>query len=561
MASKRFKCPICEFSCGRAKPFEDHLIKEHGFSSTQDAYVKLRLGGVTPKCACKSCDQIPHFKGWNRGFAKYIDGHSGKIYSAFGEEKAKEIAEARASKLRGRKGWSKGLTKETSTALSQAAKARSKTLLSMHASGTLRSWSKGLTKETDERVAAQSRALKEQFSLGAISPWSKGLTKETDERVLQMSRSVSMSHRKKELRGRLDAIKRLDPKVIKQRLQAHVEQLELITDLSNYTRDRHVNLDFRCRKCGNIQKKSLIQALSDRCDYCTPIGSKGQRELYEFSLTLDPTALANDRTIITPQELGVTLPQFNVCLEFNGLYFHSEIFKSKRYHNEKSIEAAEAGWRLIHIWEDEWREKRAIVESIIRHRCGLSKVKTAARKCDIIQLSAQQRKEFFEANHIDGDVRASSAWGLYDTSREKVVAAISVRKPMHKKWKGALEVARFATITNESIPGAVGRLHKVVEQHAQSAGFGSVMTYVDSRFGSIFAAGYEKVGFTLARQTPPRFWWTDGYNRIDRFKVRADKEQNLTEKQVADSLGVVKIWGCQNLLYTKQILTPLSPNI
>lgn len=552
MASKRFKCPVCEFTCGRNKAFEAHLA-EHGFTSTESAYVATQLNGSWPRCACNSCNETPAFWGWNQGFASYVDGHSGRIYSSLGEEKAKQVAEKRARKLRGRPGWSRGLTKETSDALKRAAETRSETMSELFSSGKLTPWSKGRTKDTDARLAARSQQLKEKFATGEIEPWSKGLTKETDERVWKMSLSVSRAHRQKELRGRLDAIKRLDPEVISQRLSENVEQLELITDLESYTRDRHVNLDFRCKTCGSIQQKSLIQALSDRCDFCTPVGSKGQRELYSFAQTLDPTCRANDRSIIAPLEMDVVMPTYKLGVEFNGLYFHSEIFKSKRYHDEKSASVAAAGWRLMHVWEDEWRHKQPIVESMIRHRCGLNPSHTSARKCVIRLLSPDERREFFESNHIDGDARASKAWGLYDQNRDMVVAAVSVRKPMHKKWSGCLEIARLATLTGEAIPGAVSKLLGAAENHTRSQGFGAVITYADSRFGSYETAGYEKVGYRLLGRTPPRFWWTDGSSRIDRFKVRADKDAGLSEKQVADGLGVVKVWGCRNLLYKKPI--------
>ena len=217
MTSKRFVCPVCNFSCGRNKTFEAHLA-EHGFDSIEKAYIDTRLNGIKPKCFCNSCNLTPTFRGWNRGYAKYVDGHSGRIYSALGEVEAQKIAEARTRKLRGRKGWSSGLTKETDKRLQRAASARSETMTKLFASGQLSPWAKGLTKETDERLAAHSQQLKQKFSDGELSPWAKGLTKETDERVWRMSLSVSRSHRARELRERLDALKRLDPNVIRERL-------------------------------------------------------------------------------------------------------------------------------------------------------------------------------------------------------------------------------------------------------------------------------------------------------------------------------------------------------
>jgi hypothetical protein len=553
MTESKFTCPICKFSCGRKKKFEEHL-QEHGYASIESAFVALHLNDKLPTCACNLCGETPKFIGWNHGFSKYVSGHNGRIYSALSAEEAKRISDKRSKSLKGHVGWSSGLTKENCDALAKAAISRSNTMRTKFQSGEITSWSKGLTKETDARIATFSATLKEKFQSGEITQWSKGLTKDSDERVMKMSMKIAQIHRNKELRERLDAIKRLDPEVIQARLKANVENLELVTDLVEYTRDRHENLEFKCKICGAHQKKSLIQALSDRCDFCSPIGSKGQRELFTFVKSLGFDCKTNDRSIIAPQEIDITLSQLGLGIEYNGLYFHSEIFKSKKYHDEKSISAFDTGYRLIHIWEDEWKDKKEIVKSMIKHRCNLNETISQARKCTIVDITQNERKLFFDTNHIDGDVRASNAWGLFDLERKKIVAAISVRKPMHKKWNGSIEIARFATVLNESVPGAMGKLIKCVESFAKSNNYNSVITYADGRFGSIKSAGYEKIGYALVKYTIPRFWWTDGSMRIDRFKVKADKESDLTEKQVADSLGVVKVWGCRNLLYEKSLI-------
>jgi hypothetical protein len=122
--------------------------------------------------------------------------------------------------------------------------------------------------------------------------------------------------------------------------------------------------------------------------------------------------------------------------------------------------------------------------------------------------------------------------------------------PFHKKYKGQLEIARFCTKLYSRCPGGLSRLTKYALQHCIERGFTSLLTYVDTRFGT--KAGYATAGWNFEGRTVNRFWWTDGRNRIDRFKIRADKSNNMTEKEVAESLGVVKIWGCPNLIFTKK---------
>jgi hypothetical protein len=548
--SKRFQCPWCEFHCGRSRMFEEHIKSKHGHESIQQAYVYAFLGGSIPKCACNVCSEVPKFNGWNHGFSKFVIGHNGNIYTAYPEEKAQSISDKRKEKLMGREGWSRGLTKETDERIKKRSAKISKTRLEMSARGELPTWSKGLTKETDERLKKHANNLTEGYQAGRYVPWAKGLTKETDERVYKMSQSVSAAHRKKGLRNRLDALKRLNPNVIRERLNQGPQNLQLITDLSEYTRDRHVNLEFVCRQCKKMQTKSLIQAMSGRCDYCSPLGSRAQLEIFEFAKSLDCSTRINDRTIIDPQEIDIVLPKHKLGLEYNGLYFHSDVFKSRQYHSAKSKEAIASGYRLMHVFEDEWRDKKEIIKSMIRHRCNQSPIRTAARKCSIIALDSQQRRDFFEMNHIDGDTKASQAWGLIDVNGS-IACALSIRRPMHRRYKGMFEIARFASSLNTSVSGGLSRLFSHASKQNPNV---SWITYVDTRLGShIDHLGYTSCGFRPTKLTPPRFWWTDGRTRINRFKVRAVKEEGLTEKEVANQLGVVKIWGCQNILLERSV--------
>ena len=78
-------------------------------------------------------------------------------------------------------------------------------------------------------------------------------------------------------------------------------------------------------------------------------------------------------------------------------------------------------------------------------------------------------------------------------------------------------------------------------------GFNSLLTYVDIRHGT--KNGYLSAGYEFLGSTDNKFWWTGGRERIDRFKIRTDKENNLTEKEVALEHGVIKIWGCPKLIF------------
>lgn len=64
--------------------------------------------------------------------------------------------------------------------------------------------------------------------------------------------------------------------------------------------------------------------------------------------------LENDRSVICPQELDIYVPDAGLAVEFDGIYWHSDVFKDEMYHLNKSLKCLNRGIRLIHIFEWEW---------------------------------------------------------------------------------------------------------------------------------------------------------------------------------------------------------------
>lgn len=61
---------------------------------------------------------------------------------------------------------------------------------------------------------------------------------------------------------------------------------------------------------------------------------------------------------IYPYELDIVLPDANLAIEYNGLYWHSSLRKPNDYHLMKSLLCREKGIRLIHIYEFEDLDKQ-----------------------------------------------------------------------------------------------------------------------------------------------------------------------------------------------------------
>ena len=86
--------------------------------------------------------------------------------------------------------------------------------------------------------------------------------------------------------------------------------------------------------------------------------SKKEQELVEFCRQFFNNLLIKDRTLIKPYELDIVIPELNLAIEFNGIWYHSiEAGTPLGYHLMKTELCEAQNYRLIHIWEDEWNEE------------------------------------------------------------------------------------------------------------------------------------------------------------------------------------------------------------
>lgn len=535
-------CPICNEQFAYRHDLDTHAAMHN--MTGEELWCK-KSSQVPPVCRCK-CNQKTTFLGWNTGWSEFIIGHNASLYTSYSPEEATKIAETRGVNWKGVSIWT-GQTKDNNETVARRAAATSKGWKRLVESGWKRP-TKGHTKDTHPTIAKQSQTARQQFASGERVPLMKGKTKFTDEKIAKMAANVSITLSKRAIRHRLDALKRLKPDEIKQRIE-HSGRFEVIGTLDDYVNDLETQITAVCKTCNTKFNGNLRHLQLGRCKLCDPQGSAGQQDVAAFVSSLGFQALTNDRHAISPQELDIFVPDKNFAIEFNGLYFHSERKKPRTYHDNKTITCQKLGINLLHVFEDEWHEKPEIVKSIITHRLGLTTTKIHARKCKIVTLSFRESRSFFESNHIDGDVPVKKqTWGL--VYKDQIVAALSVRTPFHKTQTHFMEVARFCTATNTTVPGALSRLSQVALRYTRENGLGNgLLTYVDTRHGQ--GRGYEAAGYKFVKMTPPRFWWLDSGSktRFNRFKFRADAKEKLTEREVAAQAGVVKIWGCSNKVF------------
>lgn len=251
------------------------------------------------------------------------------------------------------------------------------------------------------------------------------------------------------------------------------------------------NYSIEHEACGTIFKHALCGVI--KCPKCFPAKfGASQKVLSDLIESLGFVITLNDRRIITPKEIDILTLELNIGFEYNGTYHHSSKYKDKHYHKMKSDLALEKGIKLYHVWE---HDNLDIVKSMIKSCLGKSEIRYQARKLKVKEVSIKERRDFFDNNHLHGDVNSNFALGLYEGS--KLVSCISFRK--HKE---GIEIARFATLLNSSCVGGFSKLLKHSINRCRLQDYTKIITYCDRDWTPNYKDSvYFKNGFKFVKDT------------------------------------------------------------
>jgi len=303
--------------------------------------------------------------------------------------------------------------------------------------------------------------------------------------------------------------------------------------------------------CDNCNKEFLHTGYytNPKCPICDT-KSKFEKEMADFLSTLNIDFEANNRQSIQPYELDFFIPSLNIGIECNGIYWHSELFKDKNYHNVKYQLCKEKGIQLIQVFENEWIHKKDIVKSIIENKMKLTSTRIFARKCKIQEINTEKNK-FLSENHIQGNDKANVSIGLFYEG--KLVSAMTFCKPRFNKnyeW----ELSRFCNKMNTSVVGASSKLLAYFERNYIPS---SIITYADKRYSN--GNLYNQLNFSLSHSSSPNYFYKQGTELLSRHRFQKHKlsgllpifDENKTEAENMKDNNYLRIYDCGNLVFTK----------
>lgn len=309
------------------------------------------------------------------------------------------------------------------------------------------------------------------------------------------------------------------------------------------------NRKYKCLKCNKIfySEGNNYQHISCGCN------GKSFKEIELYKIIKDfgiKDIIQNWRKKFNNNlyELDIFIPSYNLGIEFNGIYWHSELYKDRNYHQEKFLHFQKQHINLIQIFENEWENKSNIVLSIIKNKLDLAENKIFARKCKFRKVDSKESIKFLEQNHIQGSVNSKYKFGLFYKS--ELVSLMTIGK---SRFKGdELELHRFCNKLNTNI---VGGFSKLIKNFIRNYKFERIISYCDLRYFN--GDGYKRVGFKELHITTPNYfyWLYNGNKFLNRLQCQKHKlnnflnifDHNLTEHENMLKNNYLRIYDAGNL--------------
>lgn len=298
--------------------------------------------------------------------------------------------------------------------------------------------------------------------------------------------------------------------------KAHILHLDIWEDdekfsnfISNYGKDKPSIKDL----CVffDLDKKSVLTKVHSLNleDYINFYYSRShyEDEIIDFLQDQNITEIqTNVKSILGNLEIDIYIPKYEIGIEFNGDYWHSDIYHDDHngrstYHQDKSLLAEKKGIFLFHIFEHEWNNP--IEQENIKNRLKTlfikNNIRIAARKTQVVELTKEQKKKFLNQNHIQGNDHSTKQYGLL--YHNELVACMTFVHPKNNKY--TWELSRFCNKHDCVVQGGASKLFTNFVQTLKEGDTVSSYNDITKTKGDL----YRILGFECVSINQPNYVW------------------------------------------------------
>jgi hypothetical protein len=279
--------------------------------------------------------------------------------------------------------------------------------------------------------------------------------------------------------------------------------------------------------------------------------SKAENEIAQWLVREGIKVEQSKRKLVFKRELDIYLPDHNVAIEYNGVYWHSEkAGRDKNYHYSKFRAAKNAGINLIQIWEDEWNRNPEQIKSMLLHKLGKStQEKIYAHNTSVVALSKAEAETFLATNHIHGFEEGTYYLGLKAMKTNEVSAVLVLRQD----GGDILTILRYAT--SRTVADGFSKLLAYAEEEYSPDKFIALSDNCVSD-GKL----YQNSGFVVDEELDPDYMYVFHAERrhrsdygLDRFRDDPALQwvDGMNESELADLNNFNRIWDAGKIRWMK----------
>ena len=276
------------------------------------------------------------------------------------------------------------------------------------------------------------------------------------------------------------------------------------------------------------------------CTICNPIGvqySDSEKQILDFiKESYNGEIIENNRNIINPYELDIYLPDLKLAFEYNGLYWHSELYRNKNYHKMKYESCKEKNIQLIQFFDDDWNLSKDIVKSMILNKLNKTPNKIYARNCQINEIKDNELvRNFLIENHIQGYVKSTIKLGLFHNS--ELVSLMTFIKNGEN-----YELNRFCSKIYHNIIGSSSKLFKYFINNFK---YNNIISFSNNLYSN--GDVYFKLNFKKIKDLKEDYSYIKNNKRVHKFNFR--KQNQLTERENNLKKGLLRIYDAGKIKF------------
>ena len=335
---------------------------------------------------------------------------------------------------------------------------------------------------------------------------------------------------------------------LRYKISQHVNYINYIDNgISLFICDCNEDHEFKISIDNYISRQKNKTSL---CTICYPI--KDNVSIKELELLKYIKSIYSGEIITSYRdklEIDIYLPEFKIGFEFNGLYWHSDVYKDKNYHLNKTNYFKEMGIRIIHIWEDDWDLKKDIIKSQVKNWIGLTDNKIFARVCLIKEITdVKLIKSFLNQNHIQGFANNKISIGLYINDELINIMIFDKNEGRVRMKETEWNISRFCNKIGYNV---VGGASKILKYFIKTYKPNRIISYADNDWsvGNL----YYKLGFTNVSVGRPDYKYIINGQRVHKGRYRKSKigikDLPITESEYTKSIGINRIYDCGKIKF------------